>query len=150
MQIGNLTVSNFTVMLAVLWCLVALLNGKSLVMLATLITYTAIQAVTTTNFHAFLICSTLYFYFAQSNIKILSSFRQAFMLFGVVYFLGSIDQAIYYHFDLDTRFDRIQPYLITAINAYALAILLNGGGKQDAGLVNNIGFAFNRWRFWLS
>lgn len=145
MQVGNLSVSNFTLFLAVLWCLAALLNGRALIMLATLAVYTTIQAITFTNFHAFLIVSALYFYCAQVNIKNLSSFRTIFLCFGAVYFLGSIDQAVYYHFDFDTYFDRMQPYLITLINAYALATLISGGGKQDAGLIDYIAANCMRW-----
>lgn len=105
----------------------------------------ATQALTQTNFSAYLACSALYFYFAQSNIKFLSTFRKAFIAFGVVYFIGAIDQAIYYHFDYDTYFDRMQPYLITIINAYVLASLIDGGGKQDAGLADYISATFHRW-----
>ncbi len=145
MILANLNVNNYDIILAVMWCLAALLNGRALIMLATLAIYTAIQAITFTNFHAFLIVSALYFYCAQVNIKNLSSFRTIFLCFGVVYFLGSIDQAVYYHFDFDTYFDRMQPYLITLINAYALATLISGGGKQDAGLIDYISANCVRW-----
>lgn len=145
MLVGNLNVSNFTLFLAVLWCVVALLNGRALIMLASLAIYTGIQAITATNFQAFLIVSAFYFYCAQANIKNLSTFRAIFLCFGAVYFLGAIDQAVYYHFDLDTHFDRMQPYLITLINAYALAILIGGGGKQDAGLIDYISANCMRW-----
>lgn len=119
-------------------------------MLLSIIAYLSIQLVTATNFHAFLLISSLYFYLSQSNIKFLSAFRKAFICFGVVYFLGAIDQAIYYHFEFDTYFDRIQPYLVTTVNAYVLALLLGGGGKQDAGLANYVTAAFNRWLVRLS
>lgn len=145
MQVGNLNVNNYDLTLAVLWCVVALLNGRALIMLASLAAYTSIQAVTATDFQAFLIVSAFYFYCAQANIKNLSTFRTIFLCFGAVYFLGSIDQAVYYHFDFDTYFDRMQPYLITLINAYALATLISGGGKQDAGLIDYIAANCMRW-----
>ena len=145
MQVGNLSVSNFFFFMVVMWAILCLHNRQSSMMLVSLLSYEAIQAVTTTNFTAYLACSTLYFYFAQSNIKFLSTFRKAFIAFGVVYFIGAIDQAIYYHFDYDTYFDRMQPYLITIINAYVLASLIDGGGKQDAGLADYISATFHRW-----
>jgi len=134
----SLSVNNYDIFLAVMWLVIGLHNRKAFIMLATLVCYTTLQAVTPTNFHAFLIASSLYFLFAQENIRYLSRFRQIFLCFGVVYFFGAIDQAVYYHFDFDTRFDRIQPYLITIINAYALATLIDSGGKQDAGFVDYI------------
>lgn len=137
--------SDYGLTLLVTWCALSLARVRALVMAASLVCYWAIQNITTTNFHAFLICSSLYFYFAQSNIKFLSTFRKAFIAFGVVYFLGAIDQSVYYHFDFDTYFDRIQPYLITAINAYVLASLIGGGGEQDAGLADYISATFHRW-----
>lgn len=145
MPVGNLSVNNYDITLAVLWCVVALLNGRALIMLASLAVYTSIQAITATDFQAFLIVSAFYFYCAQANIKNLSTFRTIFLCFGTVYFLGSIDQAVYYHFDLDTHFDRMQPYLITLINAYALATLISGGGRQDAGLIDYISANCMRW-----
>jgi hypothetical protein len=145
MELANLHVNNFDVALAVIWALIAFHNSKSLVMLASLIVYLFIQSSTTSNFAAYLICSMLYFQFAQSSIKNISAFRQVFLCFGAVYFFGAIDQAVYYHFDLDTRFDRIQPYLITIINAYVLAQLLGGGGKQDAGLIDYFTRHCMRW-----
>jgi hypothetical protein len=145
MQFANLSVSNYTIFLAVLWCLIALHNSKSFVMLATLLAYVFIQAFTPTNFQAFLVISSAYFYLSQSNIRYLSQFRQVFLCFGAVYFLGAIDQAVYYHFEFDTLFDRIQPYLITIINAYVLAALIGGGGKQDAGLIDYITANCVRW-----
>lgn len=137
--------NNFDALLAVVWIIVCLLNASALVMLLSLLSYLLIQSATSTNFHAFLICSSLYFYLSQVNIKFLSTFRKAFIAFGVVYFLGAIDQAVYYHFDFDTYFDRIQPYLITIVNAYVLASLVDGGGRQDAGFVDYITSAFNSW-----
>lgn len=145
MQVGNLNASNFFFFMLVMWAVLCLHNRKSIVMFLTLVVYESIQAITTTNFHAFLICSSLYFYLSQVNIKFLSTFRKAFIAFGVVYFLGAIDQAVYYHFDLDTYFDRIQPYLITIVNAYVLASLVDGGGRQDAGFVDYITSTFNSW-----
>ena len=133
-----------------MWALLCLHNRKSVVMFLSLIGYEAIQATTATNFHAFLICSSLYFYLSQVNIKFLSTFRKAFIAFGTIYFIGAVDQAVYYHFDFDTYFDRIQPYLVTIVNAYVLASLLNGGGRQDAGFSDYISHAFNSWRSRLS
>jgi len=145
MQFANLSVNNFDTSLAVMFGLIALYNGKSFVMLATLLIYITIQAFTATNFQAFIVISFAYFYLSQLNIKYLSQFRQVFLCFGAVYFLGAIDQAVYYHFEFDTLFDRIQPYLITIINAYVLAALIGGGGKQDAGLIDYITANCVRW-----
>lgn len=145
MQIQNLSVNSFDISLMAVWAALLPYNPAAAVMVIDFAAYASIQAITATNFQAFLICSTLYFYFAQSYIKFLSTFRKPFLCFGAVYFIGAIDQAIYYHFEFDTFFDRIQPYLIITINAYILAMLINGGGKQDAGFVNNIAMAFRRW-----
>lgn len=145
MQFANLSVNNFDTSLAVMFGLIALYNGKSFVMLATLLIYITIQAFTATNFQAFIVISFAYFYLSQLNIKYLSQFRQVFLCFGAVYFLGAIDQAVYYHFEFDTLFDRIQPYLITIINAYVLAALIGGGGKQDAGLIDYFTRHCMRW-----
>lgn len=145
MQFANLNVNNFDVSLAVIFGLIALYNSKSFVMLATLLAYVFIHAFTPTNFQAFIVISSAYFYLSQSNIRYLSQFRQVFLCFGVVYFFGAIDQAVYYHFEFDTLFDRIQPYLITIINAYVLAQLLGGGGKQDAGLIDYFTRHCMRW-----
>lgn len=145
MQLANLNVSDYTICLAVAWCLIALFNCKAIVMLITLISYTLIQAFTTTDFAAFLVVSTLYFYFAQANITKISDFRQIFLAFGAVYFLGAVDQAVFFHANFDTGFDKIQPYLITIINAYVLAQLIGGGGKQDAGFIDYIAYHCMRW-----
>lgn len=77
-------------------------------------------------------------------------FRKAFIAFGVVYFIGAIDQFLYYHFDLDTKFDRIQPYLVTAINAYLLVHLLSDGGRQGAEYNGLHSASFSRSWFRLS
>lgn len=145
MQIGNLNASNFFFAMLIVWGLVALYNRQSLVMLSSLVIYELLQAITVTNFHAFLVASSIYFFLSQSNIKYLSVFRKAFTCFGVVYFLGAIDQAVYYHFEFDTYFDRIQPYLVTTVNAYVLTLLIGGGGRQDAGFADYISATFNRW-----
>ena len=138
MVLANLTVSNFTLLLAVLWCLIALLNGKSLIMLLSLVGYTLIQAYTTTDFHAFIICSVLYFYFSQSSIKSISCFRKVFFCFGAVYFVGAVDQAVYFHLSVDLKFDVLMPYLITIINAYVVAALISMSGGRDARHSRNI------------
>lgn len=131
MEIGNVTVSSFTITLLLTWLAIALCwNGRALLMLASLLLYTAIQAITITDFQAFVICSTAYFVVSSANIKLSKEFRQAFIAFGVVYFIGAIDHFSYSHLLIDTKFDRIQPYLITFINAYVLAYLL-GGGRRD-------------------
>ena len=131
MEIGNVTVSSFTITLLLTWLAIALCwNSRALLMLASLLLYTAIQAVTITDFQAFVICSIAYFVVSSANIKLSKEFRQAFIAFGVVYFIGAIDHFSYSHLLIDTKFDRIQPYLITFINAYVLAYLL-GGGRRD-------------------
>ena len=137
MQLGNLSVSNYTIALLLVWLLIALCwNARAFIMLVSLSLYTAIQAVTTTDFQAFIICSTLYFIVSSANIKLSAEFRKAFLCFGVVYFIGAIDHFTYSHLHINTHFDRIQPYLITIINAYVLAYLL-GGWRRD----NVYGFA---------
>lgn len=125
-------VNNFDTAMLVVWLLASLRNKQSLIMLSLLIAYLCIQAATTTNFCGYLITSAMLFVAATINIKLSSEFRQAFICFGAVYFIGAADQAIYYHTDLDVLFDRLQPYLVTAVNAYILAYLLSGGGKEGA------------------
>lgn len=131
MQIGNLSVSNYTIALLLIWLLIAVFwNVRALIIAATLVLYTLIQAVTPTDFAAFIICSTLYFLTASANIKLSSEYRKAFIAFGVIYLIGSIDHFTYSHLHINTQFDRIQPYLLTIINAYVLAYLLGGGRLQ--------------------
>lgn len=132
LSLGNLPVSSFTILMLVVWCLTSIRNKRSFIMIYALLIYTCINAITTTNFAGFIITSTLFFIASTANINISSQFRRAFLWFGAVYFIGAVDQAIYYHVEVDTYFDRIQPYLVTAINAYLLAHLLSDGGKQGA------------------
>lgn len=131
MEILNLTVNNQDIALLLIWLLIALCwNVRALIIAATLVSYTLIQAITPTDFAAFIICSTLYFFTASLNIKLSSEYRKAFIAFGVIYLLGSIDHFTYSHLRIDTKFDRIQPYLLTIINAYVLAYLFGGGRLQ--------------------
>lgn len=131
MVLGNLSVSNYTIALLLIWLLIALFwNVRAFVIAATLVTYTLIQATTNTDFDAFIVCATLYFYFASANIKLSYEYRKAFISFGVIYLLGSIDHFIYSHLHVNTQFDVIQPYFLTAVNAYVLAYLLSGGRLQ--------------------
>lgn len=132
MVLANLIVNNHDLCLLLVWCLIALCwNAGAFIMLATLMLYTTIQALTNTDFQAFVICSTAYFVVSSANIKLSKEFRQAFIAFGVVYFIGAIDHFSYSHLLIDTKFDRIQPYLITSINAYVLAYLLSGGRRDN-------------------
>lgn len=132
MALGNVTVSNFTIALALTWLAIALCwNARAFIILSSLLIYTAVQALTETDFQAFVICSTTYFVVSAANINISKEFRQAFIAFGVVYFIGAIDHFSYSHLLIDTKFDRIQPYLITSINAYVLAYLLSGGRRDN-------------------
>jgi len=132
LNLVNLPVSSFTILMLVVWCLASIRNKRALIMLIALLIYTCINAITTTNFTGFIITAALFLVASVANINISSQFRRAFLWFGAVYFIGAVDQAIYYHVEVDTYFDRIQPYLVTAINAYLLAHLLSDGGKQGA------------------
>ena len=116
----------------VVWCLVSIRNKHALIMAAALIAYTAINAATETNFCGFLITSAMFFILAAVNIRIPSEIRQAFVCFALVYLIGAADQAMYYHLDIDMLFDRIQPYLVTSVNAYVLAYLVSRGGREGA------------------
>lgn len=130
--LGNLTVNNHDIAMLVVWCIASTYNKRAAIMLLSLLIYTCIQALTTTDFSGLLITSILFFIASVGSINISSQFRKAFICFGFVYFIGAADQAIYYHVDFDTYFDRIMPYLVTVINAYLLAHLLSDGGKQGA------------------
>jgi hypothetical protein len=131
MVLANLSVSNYTIALLSIWLLIALCwNVRALIIAATLVIYTFVQAFTVTDFSGFIICSTLYFCIASLNIKLSSEYRKAFIAFGVIYLLGSIDHFTYSHLHINTQFDRLQPYLLTIINAYVLAYLLSGGRLQ--------------------
>lgn len=132
LSLGNLPVSSFTILMLVVWCLTSIRNKRAFIMICALLIYTCINAITTTNFTGFIATSALFLTAPTANINISSQFRRAFLWFGAVYFIGAVDQAIYYHIEVDTYFDRIQPYLVTAINAYLLAHLLSDGGKQGA------------------
>ena len=130
--------SSYGVSLALVWLIIGIaLNAKALYILASLILYWLIQNATDRNFDAFISCSALYFFSSyQSFIKIPLGLRFAFICFGVVYLIGSVDQFMSYHFDVDTKFDRIQPYFVTMINAYVLAYLLGDWRRGDG-----VGFA---------
>ena len=132
LNLANLSVSSFTIAMFVVWCLVSIRNKHALIMAAALIAYTIINAATETNFCGFLITSAMFFILAAVNIKIPSEIRQAFVCFALVYLIGAADQAMYYHLDIDMLFDRIQPYLVTAVNAYVLAYLVSRGGREGA------------------
>lgn len=132
LTVGSLTVSSFTIAMFVIWCIASTFNKRAVVMILALLIYTAVNAITTTDFIGFIVTSILFFAASSANINISSQFRKAFICFGVVYFIGAADQAIYYHIDFDTHFDKIMPYLVTVINAFLLAHLLSDGGKQGA------------------
>lgn len=132
LSLNGLAISNFDIAMLVVWCLASIRNKRAIIMAAYVIAYVVIQAISPYNFPDFLITSILFFVSSVANINISSQFRRAFLWFGAVYFIGAVDQAIYYHVEVDTYFDRIQPYLVTAINAYLLAHLLSDGGKQGA------------------
>jgi len=150
LNLGNLPVSSFTALMLVVWCLVSIRNKRALIMIYALLIYTCINAITTTNFSGFLITSALFLVASISNINLSSQFRKAFLCFGFVYFIGAVDQAIYYHIEVNAYFDVIQPYIITAINAYLLAHLLSNGGKQGANIYRMRATAFCRRIFRLS
>lgn len=122
----SVTPSNYGISLALAWLVIGLLlNAKAFIILSSLISYWIIQNITDRNFSAFIICSSLYFFSSyQSFIKVPLGLRFAFICFGVVYLIGSVDQFMSYHFNIDTEFDKIQPYFVTVINAYVLAYLL--------------------------
>lgn len=138
MALGNLNLNNLDAALLLAWLLISIFwNKAAIIMLLELSAYTAIQATTETDFQAFIICSTLYFWICTTNIRFQKEFLQAFTAFGVVYFIGAIDHFIYSHLHYDTQLDRIQPYLVTIINAYVLAYLLSGGRRDNVvGLAN--------------
>jgi len=149
MTAESLAVNNQDLLIGSAWLLVGLLlNCKSLVMLLCMAVYLIIQNITPRNFDAFIICSVLYFYFSNQNfIKLPSAFRFAFICFGFVYLAGAVDQFLYYHFDRDTRFDRIQPYLVTVINAYVLAYLLSDWRRNNVvGLANYCAMRYRRYK----
>ena len=127
----NQLINSFDSALLLIWLLIGLSwNARAFIVASSLGAYLLIHSVTNTDFETFIICSTLYFIVSSANIKLSSEFRKAFLCFGVVYFIGAIDHFTYSHLHIDTKFDRIQPYLITIINAYVLAYLL-GGWRRD-------------------
>lgn len=132
LSLNGLVISNFDIAMLVVWCLVSIRNKRAIIMATAVVIYTLVQAISPYNFPDFLTTSILFLVASVTNISLSSQFRKAFLCFGAVYFIGAVDQAIYYHVEVDTYFDRIQPYLVTAINAYLLAHLLSDGGKQGA------------------
>lgn len=138
-------ITDFDIVLFIVWCLISALNKKALIMAATLACYYAAQYSTPTNFAAFILCSIAFFYLSL-NIRFPLEFRKAFIAFGVVYFIGAVDQFLYYHFDVDTKFDKVQPYLITAVNAYVLAYLLSDWRRNNA---DGIPRYCDKWRNWV-
>ena len=139
-------ITDFDIVLFVVWCLISALNKKALIMAATLACYYAAQYSTPTNFAAFILCSNAFFYLSTLNIRFSLEFRKAFIAFGVVYFIGAADQFLYYHFDVDTKFDKVQPYLITAVNAYVLAYLFSDWRRNNA---DGIPRYCDKWRNWV-
>ena len=139
-------ITDFDIVLFVAWCLISALNKKALIMAATLACYYAAQYSTPTNFAAFILCSNAFFYLSTLNIRFSLEFRKAFIAFGVVYFIGAVDQFLYYHFDVDTKFDKVQPYLITAVNAYVLAYLFSDWRRNNA---DGIPRYCDKWRNWV-
>lgn len=124
-------INNFDIALLLIWLLISFFwNVRALVIAASLGFYLLMHVVTPADFDKFIICSTLYFFTASANIKLSSEYRKAFIAFGVIYLIGSIDHFTYSHLHVDTGFDKVQPYLITIINAYVLAYLLGGGRLQ--------------------
>ena len=150
LSLGSLHVSSFTIVMLVVWLLVSARNKQAMIMVYALIGYTTVNAFTDTNFTGFLITSILFFVASAANINLSSQFRKAFWCFGAVYFIGAADQSAYYHIEIDTYFDRIQPYLVTVINAYLLAYLLSDGGRQGAEFNGMRAAAFCRRLFRLS
>ena len=132
LSLNGLAISNFDIAMLVVWCLASIRNKRAIIMAIAVVIYTLAQAISPYNFPDFLTTSILFLVASVANISLSSQFRKAFLCFGFVYFIGATDQAIYYHVEVDTYFDRIQPYLVTAINAYLLAHLLSDGGKQGA------------------
>jgi hypothetical protein len=131
MEILSQTINNLDVALLSVWLLIAMFwNVRALIILISLCCYLAAHFFTPTDFDTFIICSTLYFTTASLNIKLSFEYRKAFIAFGVIYLLGSIDHFTYSHLHINTQFDRLQPYLLTIINAYVLAYLLSGGRLQ--------------------
>lgn len=124
--------NNFDLAMLVVWLMVSLRNKQALLMVSCLCAYIAINAATETNFCGFLITSSMFFILAAVNIRIPSQIRQAFICFAFIYLVGAADQAMYYHLDIDMLFDRIQPYLVTVVNAYVLAYLVSRGGREGA------------------
>ena len=131
MEIISRLINNFDIALLLIWLLISFFwNVRASIIAASLGFYLLMHVMTPTDFDKFIICSTLYFFTASANIKLSSEYRKAFIAFGVIYLLGSIDHFTYSHLHVDTGFDKVQPYLLTIINAYVLAYLLSGGRLQ--------------------
>lgn len=139
-------ITNFDIALFIVWLAISSINKKALIMALALVGYYSAQYSTPTNFSAFIICSIAFFCLSNFNIRLPLEFRKAFIAFGVVYFIGAIDQFLSYHFDIDTKFNRLQPYLITAVNAYVLAYLLSDWRRNNA---DGIPSYCDKWRNWV-
>jgi hypothetical protein len=137
--------NNFDIALLAIWFLVSLWRIRALIIVVAISTYICIQSCTETNFSAFVICSTIYFSLASANIKLPSGIRKAFIAFGVVYFMGAIDQFSNYHYEFDTGFDRWQPHLLAAIHAYVMADLF---GDWRRGNADGLCFYGGKWFYW--
>jgi len=128
----SLNVSNFDLLITVIFFAVSLINPRAFFVLAFMTVYLLLVNSLDRYFYAYITYSIFCFFFAyQIFIKIPLAFRFAFSCFGFVYFIGALDQFTYYHFDLNTQFDRIQPYLVTFINAYVLAYLLSDWRRNN-------------------
>lgn len=128
----SLTISNADIALTSLWLLIGLLwSVRAFIMLLSIAVYILLFLFLETDFQIYVVCSVLYFFIAPLNIKISKEFRTAFSMFGVVYFIGAIDQFAFTHLAYNTRYDGIQDYLVITINAYILAYLLSGGRRDN-------------------
>ena len=140
-----MTVNNFDIALLAIWLFLSLWRIRALIIVAAIVAYTIIQWCTETNFSALIICSIIYFSLSCENIKLPSGFRKAFIAFGVIYFMGAIDQFSNYHYEFDTGFDRWQPHLIAAIHAYVMVDLF---GDWRRGNADGLCFYGGKWLTW--
>ena len=100
------------------------------------------------NFPIFCITSITLFQAAQININISSDLRYALWLLGCIYFLGAIDELLYYHVISYTGvYLSFMPYIIIAIDAYIAAVIFKDGGRSFAGFISAMRGIVNNWRF---
>lgn len=114
-------------MLAI-WPIVALYNRQAFVMYFLLVYYTFLFYILDSNFQIYIFSAIAYFLIATSEIKLLSRFRIALFVHGMVYYVYSVDELLYV-MGFNSGLDLFRISIITMIDIAIIIILM--GGKDE-------------------